>query len=740
MGRLNPADELDPGYSFVVDGGDWDEKPVHNVTISSVFYIQQTEVTAEQYKQFDPTYSASGTYATGLTWHQAVQFARWLSKKENLPYRLPTEAEWEYVCRAGTTSLFWSGDKPPAEGSANPWNVKNMHTGPSEWLWDYHGTYLPDDQTDPVGADAGMIRVIRGGDRLYDMRSASRRALPPGCAKRSGFNDIGFRLVIAKMPTNQPAHVVPFPQECVKQNTEVALYGPDPGKPYFNRRPAMPIPPENDQDDIGSFVGVHPAVLAHCHSPGFVALPNGDLLAVYFSSSTATTESDNNTTFAQARLRFGAEQWDMADLFVDYANMNDQSALLWNDDGTIWFYAGGRGWPKEVPFKTSISTDNAATWTEVKLPYIEGKVGKFTPQPITVMFRDPDNNIYFTMDGSGASSLLWASSDEGNTWIDMGGRTQGRHSAVLPIKDENGNFSGTLLCLGTKKGHFGGNWMQQNISRDWGKTWEEKTKAPFPYLSSNQRGCLRRLQSGKLVFVSDHQSREGQQPEGYTNHGCFIAISEDEGKSWHVKTIPGTLTHEGRVINAKRKWTSSGGDYGTVGYVTVSQSPNGIIHVLTTMNQPCLHFEFNEAWIYSDAGADLPGDPGDSGRIKKYVEKYTDGKTKAKWTAKITEDGRYLLHGPQRWYYPNGRIQYRVDYNNGRKFGRETYWTPDGIRRWNWYHGKEGTSVWTHFWPNGKRKSESAWINFKAEGTAKQRNHDGKLIKQIKLVNGILAQ
>jgi hypothetical protein len=469
-------------------------------------------------------------------------------------------------------------------------------------------------------------------------------------------------------------------------------------------------------------------------------MPNGDLLAVFFSSSTATTESETNTTFSQARLRHGAQQWDMPDVFIDFANMNDQSALLWNDDGRIWFFAGGRGWPKQVPFKYTTSRDNGATWHEIKLPVIEGEPGKLTPQPITSTFRDPDGNIYFNMDGSGSRSLLWRSADGGTTWMDMGGRTEGRHSAILPVRDDDGQYTGTLLCLGTKKGHFGGNWMQQNISRDWGKTWEPKTKAPFAYLSSNQRGCLRRLASDRLIFVTDHQAREGQQPEGYTKHGCVVALSQDEGRSWYVKTLPGTLPHEGRVIRPKRKWTGAGHDYGTVGYVTVTQTPNGIIHVLTTMNQPCLHFEFNEAWVYSNAGGALPAEPGKSGSVKQFEEKYPDGTLKARWTAKICDDGRYLLHGAESWYYQNDQQQYEVAYNNGRKTGRETYWTPDGVRRWCWEHRDDGTSVWTHWWPNGEKKSESIWINGTCVGTATQWDRDGKTAKQIKLVDGIRVE
>src|SRR5215471_3453126 len=85
--------------------GDYDETPRHTVTISKEFFIGETEVTVEQYRQFRPDYKGDkeySPYATGVNWYDAGAFCEWLSKKEGKPYRLPTEAEWEYAARAGT--------------------------------------------------------------------------------------------------------------------------------------------------------------------------------------------------------------------------------------------------------------------------------------------------------------------------------------------------------------------------------------------------------------------------------------------------------------------------------------------------------------------------------------------------------------------------------------------------------------------------------------------------------------
>jgi formylglycine-generating enzyme required for sulfatase activity len=710
MGRLSPADGLDAGYEFVAGGGDWDEKPARKVTISRPFYIQAAEVTAEQYRLFDPGYDRKGKYATGVTWHEAAAFAEWLSEKEAKTYRLPTEAEWEYACRAGTESWFSSGDRPPAAETANGWGVRNMHTAPAEWVLDWHGLYPHEDQADPTGPAAGMVRVLRGAEGPYHARSASRWAMPPGCGRRHGF-DFGFRLVRAEMPGENPAGTEPFSQTCVKPAGDYSLLGPDPEKPYFKRRLAMPIPPENDQDDAGPCTGVHPAVLAHNHSPGFAALSNGDLLAVYFSSSTATTENETNVAFVQARLRHGCDSWDMPELFYDCADYNDESGLLWLDGEVLRFFGGGRKWPRQAPFKTACSTDNGATWSELALPEIEGLPGELTPQPITSAFRDPAGGMYFAMDGNGARSFLWKSADDGRTWTDMGGRTDGRHSAIVPVKDESGSFSGRLLCLGTKKGLFADSWMQQNVSLDWGKTWQPKTKSPFPYLSSNQRGHLSRLKSGRLCFVSDHQARSDAQPPGYTDRGCFAALSGDEGNTWHVKTIPGTLPHESRSMpGITRHWTSASHADGTVGYVTVAQAPNGLINVLTTMNHPCLHFAFNEAWVDSSAGAETRPDPSPcAGEVRNYSLEHPCGRPRARWSATVLKDGLYLMHGTESWYYQSGRKRYEATYRNGRKTGDETYWTAGGARLWAWRHGDDGASTWTHFWPDGTERIVSNW-------------------------------
>ncbi|MDT8067383.1 MAG: SUMF1/EgtB/PvdO family nonheme iron enzyme [Terriglobia bacterium] len=748
MGNSLPTDPRKLGQFEMLTHGDYDEQPVHQVTISHPFYISQTEITAAEYEKFRMDYQEAGRfppYVTGVSWYDAEAFCKWLSEKEHRHYRLPTEAEWEYVARAGGTGLFGNSNTIPKSGEPNAFGIENMNTDALEWVADWYGPYSYEAQTDPVGPADGVGRVVRGGGIMgpsgsgehqelnglapYYRRSANRASVAP---QYQGLHMVGFRIVEGPEPTTKPTPVQPrLWSQFVKQKDPPVSDGPSAKRPWFHIRPILPIPPDNALPDAIKAAGLDPGILGHIHSPGVVVCPNGDLLYIAFAAPTPETEYLPNVLLIATRLRFGSDEWDMPDVFYDFADVNDQTALLWNDGNKLQLFTGGVGLAG-VPFRWQTSKDNGATWSEISFPLLSGPVGGFSPQPITNAFRTSDGTMYVASDAVGGHSLLWASRDDGRTWYDTGGRTAGRHTAFVVLKD------GSILGLGGKNTDIDG-YMPAVISRDGGKTWGAPFKTPFPALSSNQRPALIRLADGNLFLAADWQDRKGKQPQGITHHGVYVALSRDDGKTWHIKTLPHTLPHEAALYRNRPNWSHYYDDYGTIGYAVARQAPNGLIHLISTMTQPSLEFELNEAWIMSndDRPTTIPETEA-STKVLHGTQSYPDGRLQAKWTGIVDASGRYLLHGPETWYYENGKKQYEVNYRNGKKVGDETYWAPDGNKVWEWQRQEDGAAIWRQYWPNGKMKQESHWNGQQASGPATAWDPSGRIISQSEFENGQL--
>jgi formylglycine-generating enzyme required for sulfatase activity len=747
MGNDRPTPPALLGQFELLENGDYDEKPVHEVRISRDFYISEMEITAEQFARFRFDHADTGRFspsASGVTWHDAVKFTEWLSRKEKKNYRLPTEAEWEYAARAATAGHFATGDRLPADGEANAWGVKNMHTGVAEWVLDWHGIYPPEPQTDPVGPASGWSRVVRGGGIMgatrgewktdlalpFYRRSANRASAPP---EYRGHHNIGFRIVEAPMPQTPHWESDPkFPQQFVKQTAQYAKEGPDPKRPWFRTRPLVPIPPENAPEKAILAAGVDPSVLGHLHSGGVAVCPNGDLIAAWFTSSTPATEYEPNATIAFTRLRYGSEQWDMPEGYYDFADVNDQTSLLWNDRGKLWHFTGGFGLT-HVPFRVQTSLDSGATWEPPRLPVLLEPLGGYWPQPVNTAFRDAQGAIYIPSDGVGGESMLWSSADDGKTWFDTGGRTAGRHTVFAPLKD------GGILGIGGKNTDIDG-YMPQAISRDGGKTWTV-SKTRFPALGSNQRPSLLRLASGRLFFASDWQERRGKKPAGITERGAFVALSDDEGKTWKTKTLPNALPHEMAVLPPTRSkdWLQKYHSEGTLGYSVATQAPNGVIHLLSSMNHPSLHWEINEAWILSPSSGATKVEEG-GGLPVSGRERYADGKAKGTWSGQMDMAGRFVLDGAETWFFPSGKKQYEVTWRRGFKTGAEILWREDGSKVWEWEHRADGTKTWTQYWRGGKMKSRSNWRGGKAEGTAVLWDFMGREIARHEFKDGELIR
>jgi formylglycine-generating enzyme required for sulfatase activity len=189
-----------------------DEKPVHTVRISKSFWLGKTEVTQGLWQavvDINPSVFKSGdTYPVeAVSWDNCQAFITKLNQMLGSNYfRLPTEAEWEYACRAGTTgdrygnldAIAWydsnsSGTTHPVgQKQANAWGLYDTLGNVWEFCQDRYGDYSAGYQTDPTGPASGADRVDRGGGYYggaRDVRSASRSRLGSGC-----HSVIGFRL------------------------------------------------------------------------------------------------------------------------------------------------------------------------------------------------------------------------------------------------------------------------------------------------------------------------------------------------------------------------------------------------------------------------------------------------------------------------------------------------------------------------------------------------------------------
>nr|MDE7431837.1 SUMF1/EgtB/PvdO family nonheme iron enzyme [Lachnospiraceae bacterium] len=230
-----------------------EDETQHTVTVSD-FYMSIYELTQGEYQEImgeNPSnFSGDDLPVENISWMDAIRYCNARSEKEGLTpaytidgqiitwnrsadgYRLPTEAEWEYACRAGTKAPFNTENSISAEEanyyghypyeiednyfsqgnlttkpgeyrqttvpvgsfSPNTWGLYNMHGNVGEWVWDYYGAYDADAVNNPSGAETGTLRVYRGGgwnDFAKNLRSAYRATL----AEDKGSFNIGIRLV-----------------------------------------------------------------------------------------------------------------------------------------------------------------------------------------------------------------------------------------------------------------------------------------------------------------------------------------------------------------------------------------------------------------------------------------------------------------------------------------------------------------------------------------------------------------
>ena len=208
------AIKIDSEMVLIIPDNDF-EMGSHTVTLTKPYYMGKYEVTQEQWEGImgnNPSSKTKGAKlpVTDVSWEDCQGFIKKLNIKTNDVYRLPTEAEWEYACRAGTTTAYSFGDEitpkdanykdtnigvPIAVGSYKPnaFGLYDMHGNVHEWCEDWFGPYPSGSITDPMGPAKGLDRVLRGGSYHFDgtgARSASRLNYSPFAQ----FSSMGFRL------------------------------------------------------------------------------------------------------------------------------------------------------------------------------------------------------------------------------------------------------------------------------------------------------------------------------------------------------------------------------------------------------------------------------------------------------------------------------------------------------------------------------------------------------------------
>ncbi len=214
--------------------GRQNEETPHEVTISKSYYLGACEVTQDQYESVmgnNPSaFKGAKNPVEMVSWYDAVSFCKKLSempeeRATGREYRLPTEAEWEYACRATSSAAYsfgdaadelseyvWCGEHlgskphPVGEKKANRWGLFDMHGNVWEWCQDWYGVYPSGAATDPSGPNEGSSRVLRGGCWINDAGSclsAYRSRNSP--SDRS--NGVGFRVALSPSVKSPEANI-----------------------------------------------------------------------------------------------------------------------------------------------------------------------------------------------------------------------------------------------------------------------------------------------------------------------------------------------------------------------------------------------------------------------------------------------------------------------------------------------------------------------------------------------------
>ena len=433
---------LGPGrLSMGSPDGEFDERPVHPVTITRPFYMAATEVTNAQYEQFDPAHKAlrgKRGISTGddeavvfVSWNDAVKFCQWLSKKEGKPYRLPTEAEWEFACRAGTTTAYSTGEDLPAEfhksqkfswdpipvslrvgqTPPNSWGLHDMHGNVEEWCLDSYGPYPEEPQMDPVG------RAGRRDESLSRWKPQHPGRFPAQC---ESLRHPGRGQALADRVPRGVCRDARYESRCRRfpPRSGLVLSGPrrrSGGPPWTCPGPTLLRLADSCRSRPAPTVRSTRSTTIAPRLPGATTVI---CWPIWFSTN---TERGREMTILASRLRSGAEQWDAAAEFFKAPDRNMTGSSLWNDgQGTLYHFNGleaGDGWGNlALVLRTSV--DSGATWSPSRLINPEHQRRN---QVISGTIRTKGGAIIQACDavwsGQGGTAVH-VSTDGGRTWSD----------------------------------------------------------------------------------------------------------------------------------------------------------------------------------------------------------------------------------------------------------------------------------------------------------------------------------
>ncbi|XP_065187039.1 uncharacterized protein LOC135817730 isoform X2 [Sycon ciliatum] len=632
------------------EDGDYDEEPNHPVAISGNFYMSALEVSNAQFEEFNISHKAMRGHmnfsfddneaAIFISWYEAVEFCKWLSEKENRTYRLPTEAEWEFAARAGTTTYFNTGDTFPKEyqkcqetswypaeappcgfpklttntSGPNAYGLHDMHGNVEEWTMSWYGTYTRLNETDPMGPPSGEFKVSRGGSHstiLYYLRSANRMGTVP--EDKSWY--IGMRVVMEDPSTSVPPRTSAqyrfmaedyekhHPRNRPDVNTATSA---EELKPQENAIKQLVISGDiedwRQQYSSPEFQGPYQYVKIdedqnhlpfshHNHDPGICPCPNGDVFAIWYST---VSETQRELGVVYSRLKKGSDKWDEAEIFWNAPDRNDHApAMYLSPNGTMYHFNGLSAAATFGNLATvmRVSTDSGYNWSRADLIFSEHGLKHM---PVETVIELADGKLLLPTDagpkGDGATAIH-LSPDMGLSWQMPPGLITGIHGAVVQLKN------GDLWALG--RGNDIDHHMAHSLSQDMGETWKV-SRSPFQGIHGGQREVLLRLKEGPIMMIGF--ANEPLEIEDVSKHhrhitGLYACVSVDEAATWK-NFRPISDDGKGRKVETLdgKLFELSYKEGEPLGYMSARQSPvDGMVHVISSRQ----YYRFNVDWLLS---------------------------------------------------------------------------------------------------------------------------------------------